>query len=53
MAKIASKRRKLGAIMGDDVHTAIGTLIYPGRKFFSGTSSLPGEVVIKDKIDNL
>ena len=42
-------RRKLGMIIGDDVHTGINTTIYPGRKLWSGTSTLPGEVVRKDK----
>jgi len=30
--KIDTGRRKLGAFIGDRVHTGIGTLIYPGRK---------------------
>jgi len=42
-------RRKLGAILGDGVHTGINTSIYPGRKLWPGTSTLPGEVVIRDK----
>lgn len=41
--------RKLGAIIGDDVHTGINTSIYPGRKLWPGTSTLPGEVVQRDK----
>ena len=41
-------RRKLGAIVGDGVHTGINTSIYPGRKLWPGTSTLPGEVVIRD-----
>ena len=41
-------RRKLGAIVGDWVHTGINTSIYPGRKLWPGTSTLPGEVVIRD-----
>ena len=42
-------RRKLGAILGDGVHTGINTSIYPGRKLCPGTSTLPGEVGIRDK----
>lgn len=42
-------RRKLGAIVGDGVHTGINTSIYPGRKLWPGTSTLPGEVVQRDK----
>lgn len=41
-------RRKLGAIVGDGVHTGINTSIYPGRKLWPGTSTLPGEVVVRD-----
>ena len=41
-------RRKLGAIVGDGVHTGIHTSIYPGRKFWPRTSTLPGAIVDKD-----
>ena len=41
-------RRKLGAIIGDDVHTGINTSIYPGRKLWPRTSTLPGAVVTED-----
>ncbi len=41
-------RRKFGAIFGDGVHTGINTSIYPGRKFWPGTSTRPGEVVLRD-----
>ena len=41
-------RRKLGAIIGDDVHTGINTSIYPGRKLWPHTSTLPGEIVKTD-----
>ena len=47
--KIDSGRRKLGAFIGDDVTTGIGTMIYPGRKLWPGTNTLPGEVVKEDK----
>ncbi len=47
---IDTGRRKLGAIVGDDVHTGIHTNIYPGRKLWPGTSTLPGESVRKDII---
>ena len=42
-------RRKFGAIIGDHVHTGINTSIYPGRKLWPGVSTLPGEVVDRDK----
>jgi len=48
--KIDSKRRKLGAFIGDNVNTGIGTLIYPGRKIWPGLGTLPGEIITKDKI---
>jgi acetyltransferase-like isoleucine patch superfamily enzyme len=41
-------RRKLGVIMGDNVHTGIHTSIYPGRKIWPEMSTLPGDIVIKD-----
>jgi bifunctional UDP-N-acetylglucosamine pyrophosphorylase/glucosamine-1-phosphate N-acetyltransferase len=42
-------RRKFGCVMGDHVHTGIHTSIYPGRKIWSNQSTLPGEIVRKDK----
>lgn len=42
-------RRKLGAIVGDNVHTGINTSIYPGRKLWPNVGTLPGEVVQRDK----
>ncbi len=47
--KVDAGRRKLGAFLGDNVHTGIGTLIYPGRKIAPGGSTLPGEIVKADK----
>lgn len=41
-------RRKFGAIIGDHVHTGIHTSIYPGRKLWPGTMTLPGAVVKED-----
>lgn len=43
-------RRKLGAIVGDGVHTGIHTTLYPGRKLWPLTSTLPGAIVDKDTI---
>ena len=42
-------RRKFGTIIADDVHTGINTTIYPGRKIWPGVSTLPGEIIDKDK----
>lgn len=38
-------RRKLGAILGDHVHTGINTSIYPGRNIWPHKNTLPGSVV--------
>jgi len=45
---IDTGRRKLGAIIGDDVHTGIHTSIYPGRKIWPHQSTRPGDIVQKD-----
>ena len=41
-------RRKLGAIIGKDVHTGIHTSIYPGRKIWSGMDTRPGDIIQQD-----
>ncbi len=46
--KVDSGRRKLGSFMGDHVRTGINTCIYPGRKLWPNTGTLPGEIVKKD-----
>ncbi len=47
-ALLDTGRRKLGAIIGDGVHTGIHTSIYPGRKLWPHTSTRPGDIVQKD-----
>lgn len=47
---IDTGRRKFGTIVGDHVHTGINTSVYPGRKFWPQTSTLPGAIVRKDII---
>ena len=47
---IDTGRRKLGAIIGDDVHIGINTCIYPGRKFWPHTTSAPGECIRTDVV---
>ena len=47
---IDTKRRKFGTIFGDNVKTGVGTLIYPGRKIWSGKFTRPGEIIKKDII---
>ena len=41
-------RRKLGAIVGDGAHTGIHTSLYPGRKLWPRTTTLPGAIVDRD-----
>jgi UDP-N-acetylglucosamine diphosphorylase/glucosamine-1-phosphate N-acetyltransferase len=41
-------RRKLGTIIGDNVHTGIKTSIYPGRKIWPDKTTKPGEIVKED-----
>lgn len=43
--RVDSCRRKLGAIMGDDVKTGINTTIYPGTVIDSGFRGLPAAVL--------
>lgn len=43
-------RRKLGAILGDHVHTGINTSVYPGRKLWPHTTTRPGQIVDRDII---
>ena len=43
-------RRKFGVVLADGVKTGINTSFYPGRKLWPGKTTLPGEIVKKDKI---
>ncbi|WP_292467489.1 bifunctional sugar-1-phosphate nucleotidylyltransferase/acetyltransferase [Methanolobus sp.] len=45
-------RRKLGVIMGDDVHTGINTSINIGAVMEPGSSTMPGEVVTHKRKTN-
>ena len=47
--KIDTKRRKLGAFIGHQVCTGIGTKIAPGRKIASAQTTLPNEYIDKDR----
>ena len=42
-------RRKLGVIMGDHVHTGINTSINTGVMIDPGSTTLPGEVVMRNR----
>ncbi|MBS3137799.1 NTP transferase domain-containing protein [Candidatus Woesearchaeota archaeon] len=48
--KIDSGRRKLGAIIGDNVHLSIKTAIYPGRKIWPDIDTAPCEIIKIDKM---
>lgn len=47
---IDTNRKKFGTIIGDNVKTGIGTIIYPGRKIWPNKTTLPQEKVDKDLI---
>lgn len=46
--KVNTKRKKLGAFIGDHASTGIGTLILPGRKLWPNTTTSPGQIVSTD-----
>ena len=48
---IDTRRRKIGVIIGDHVHTAIHTSFYPARKMWPHTSTYPGEVLARDRME--
>lgn len=43
-------RSKLGVFIGDGARTGVNTSMYPGRKIWPGLTTLPGEVVQRDKV---
>jgi len=45
---VDTKRRKFGAVFGDNVKTGAGTIIYPGRKIWSDNQTKPGDIIKKD-----
>ncbi len=46
---VDTERKKFGTVIGDNVHTGANTVIYPGRKIWPDKTTLPGEIVKKDK----
>jgi bifunctional UDP-N-acetylglucosamine pyrophosphorylase/glucosamine-1-phosphate N-acetyltransferase len=46
--RIDSKRRKMGAVIGDNVKTGIGTLIAPGIVLHQGSRTGVGVIVDND-----
>jgi len=45
---VDTKRKKLGTIIGDNVKTGIGTIVYPGRKIWNDKTTNPQEKVERD-----
>jgi len=41
-------RQKFGTVIGENVKLGAGTIIYPGRKLWPNTTTLPGQIVDKD-----
>ena len=46
---INTARRKVGAIIGDNVHTGIHCSIYPGRKIWPNVCIAPGAIIKHDE----
>ncbi|MBN1169158.1 NTP transferase domain-containing protein [Candidatus Woesebacteria bacterium] len=42
---IDTSRRKMGAVIGDDVRLGANTTVYPGTKIGSGKTTKPGDIV--------
>lgn len=49
-ARVDTGRRKLGVILGDDVHTSINTSLNVGVMLPAGASTAPGEVVMRSRV---
>lgn len=48
--RVDTRRRKLGVILGDDVHTGINTSLNVGVMLPAGAATRPGEVVMKSPL---
>lgn len=46
--KVLTGRNKLGAIIGEGVHTGVRTTVYPARKIYPFCSTLPSAIVSED-----
>jgi UDP-N-acetylglucosamine diphosphorylase/glucosamine-1-phosphate N-acetyltransferase len=46
---VDTNMKKFGTVIGDNSKLGIGTKIYPGRKIGPDMTTLPGEIVTKDK----
>ncbi len=49
--KVDTKRKKLGAFIGDHARIAVSTSFYPGRKLKAHGTTLPGEIIREDRLD--
>lgn len=49
-ARVDTGRRKLGVILGDDVHTGINTSLNVGVMLPAGGATRPGEVVMESRV---
>jgi len=47
--RLSTGRRKFGAVLGHGAKTGINTGIHPGVTLSSGSSTTPGEVVVRDR----
>ncbi|MBI4140530.1 NTP transferase domain-containing protein [Candidatus Woesearchaeota archaeon] len=47
---VSTGRTKFGAVIGDNVKLGCNTVINPGRKLWPNTTTMPNEVVVKDKV---
>jgi len=48
--RVDTRRRKLGVILGDDVHTGINTSLNVGVMLPAGAATRPGEVVMESRV---
>jgi bifunctional UDP-N-acetylglucosamine pyrophosphorylase/glucosamine-1-phosphate N-acetyltransferase len=47
--RVSTDRRKFGVVVGDGAKTGIDTSLHPGVRLSSGTTTLPGAVVDRDR----
>ena len=47
---VSTNRTKFGAVIGDNVKLGCNTVINPGRKLWPNTTTMPNEVVVRDKV---
>jgi len=47
--RVSTGRRKFGVVAGDEVKTGINTSLTPGLKLETGTTTMSGETVARDR----